>query len=202
MKIIQKKILVGTKIIELSDEKVRLAFKSLTNRNEEYINLFDLNSQYDKYRHRPYKFLIVGILLSIPGVPFFIESITAWDLVPLFVSSIFLLPGLGCIVAYVYQQSDNIIFRYRHNDSVAFNIWNNKPNKKELEQFLEEFSKKIEKTKFHPETSSEQKIEAYKNAIEFLFHEEIITEAEAKKIFIKAKNKALDIKQGEIVRIK
>jgi len=186
----QKKFMFGQKKIEILDKgRVRVTHSSFRSKNEEVFNLFDLDNETDRYLNRPISYLIVGGLLCIPSIPFFIDFAKNPDHVPLFMTLIFLIPAIICIQQYYYKVIDIIVYRFHNNGNAAITLWNHLPSDKDVNSFIETLSSEIKSLRLNPKLDNSQKLEIYKSNLEFLADEKVITENEAISIYKRTKKK-------------
>lgn len=199
----QKKLMQGQKRVEILEQgRVRVICSSMKGKNEEFFNLFDLDYQSDKYFHRPLKFLILAIIFAVISTPFLVEAVKGLDLAPLYVGLIFLVPAIVFIQQYFYQMTDLVVYRFHNNGNVAIALWNHLPNDKELNDFLETFSKEIKDARIRPGLDNAKKLEIYKNNLEFLLDEGVITEEEAVSIYERNKERLLESEKAKLFSIK
>jgi len=202
-KIEQKKFLQGRKKVEiLENGKVRVTHSSLTGKNAEIFNLFDIDHQFDQYFHRPLKFLLMAAIFSAPSIPFLVETIKNRDLEPFYMSLIFLVPSLICIQQYFYNITDLVVYRFQGNGNAAITLWNGLPNERELSEFTTTLTEEIKSLRIRPDLDNAKKLEIYKNNLEFLLEEKVITQEEAISIYERSKKKLLSNKKAKLFSIR
>ena len=183
-KLEQKKLLKGTMGFEIvEDGRIKVRRSSITRTNEEFFKLFELDHKCDKYRDRPVKFIVLALLVASPAIVFIIDMMETMDIVSFYFSLVFLVPALGFLAAYFLNKTDVVVYRHRNNSKAAFTLWNNTPNSSELNQFTNFLSRKIQDSRIDPDASKEQRLDIYKDALEFLLVEDVLTEEEAETAF-------------------
>lgn len=201
-KLEQKKLLKGTMEFEIvEDGRLKVCRSSITRTNEEFFKLFELDHKCDKYRDRPVKFIVLALLVASPAFVFLIDMIQTLDIVSFYFSLVFLVPALGFLLAYFVNKTDIVVYRYRTNSNTAFTLWNDTPNRTVLNQFINLLSKKIEGSRIDPDSSKEQKLEIYKDALEFLLVEDVLTEEEAEKAFNRTRDNLSRTRTAKIFSI-
>ena len=198
----QKKFMQGRKKVEILDQgRVRVTHSSMKGKNEEVFNLFDIDHQSDKYFRRPLKLLVMAAIFAVPSIPFLIEALKNLDLVPFYVALIFLAPALICIQQYFYKITDLVVYRFQGNGNVAITLWNRLPNEKELGEFTTALSTEIKSLRIRPDLDNLKKLEIYKNNLEFLLEEGVITQEEAVSIYERNKERLLGNKKAKLFSI-
>ena len=198
----QKKFMQGRKKVELLENgKVKVTQSSIKGMNEEVFSLFDLDEESDKYFHRPLILLGLSAFFLIGVVRFFIESAINLDPKSLNAGLIFLVPALICIQQYFYKITDVVVYRFRNNGNPALTLWNNKPNSKELSEFQSMLSTEIKSLKIRPELDNSKKLEIYKESLEFLLDQGVITQGEAEAIYDRNKDRLLNNEKAKLFSI-
>lgn len=198
----QKKFMKGRKEVEILDQgRVRVTHSSMKGRNEEVFNLFDLNHQTDKYFHRPLKLLVMAAVFASLSAPFLIEAVKNLDVEPLYIGGFFVLPCIVCIQQYFYKVTDLVVYRFYNNGNAAITLWNSQPNKEDFEKFVETLSTEIKSIRIRPDLDNAKKLEIYKNNLEFLLEEGVITQDEAISIYERNKERLLTNKKAKLVPI-
>ncbi|NVJ49635.1 MAG: hypothetical protein HWE11_04565 [Gammaproteobacteria bacterium] len=186
----QKKFGQGKiEIEQLGGGKIRYFSSVIGNRREEIISLFDLDSKYQIYFKRHYRYLVVGIVFVLFGFPFLFSPIINNDIAPNLVSLIFIIPGFYCFWMFYIKTINYLFFRSRANGAAVITLFVNVPSQEKFREFIDCFVEEIEKIRVNPEANSSQKLEVYKNALEFLIFEEVLTEEEGLNIFERTKKK-------------
>jgi hypothetical protein len=198
----QKKFMQGRKKVEILEQgRVRVTHSSMKGKNEEVFNLFDLDYQSDKYFHRPLKFLVMAVIFSVPSIPFLVEALKNLDLVPFYVSLIFLVPALICIQQYFYKITDLVVYRFHGNGNAAITLWSRLPNERELSEFLTTLTAEIRNLRIRPDLDNAKKLEIYKNNLEFLLEEGVINQDEAISIYERNKERLLGNEKAKLFSI-
>ena len=201
-KLEQKKLLKGAMEFEIvEDGRLKVCRSSITRTNEEFFKLFELDHKCDKYRDRPVKFIVMALLVASPAIVFIIDMIETMDIVSLYFSLVFLVPALGFLTAYFLNKTDVVVYRYRNNSNTAFTLWNNTPNSSDLNKFTNILSKQIENSRIDPDASKEQKLEIYKDALEFLLVEDVLTDEEAETAFNRTRDNLSKTRTAKIFSI-
>ena len=186
----QKRFGRGSQTLDISDKSnIKITYSSLTNKSEEIYNLFDIDENHERYLVRPIKWLVLAAIFFAISYPFVSDYFEYKDVGFLGLMLVFVVPGIICIQQYFQKHSDLIVFRYRSNGEVAFYLWNNNPSEEKLKEFLSGLSTLIKSIKINPKATDEQKLSLYKEYLQILLSEDVITEDEAIQIYERTSKK-------------
>lgn len=201
--LVQSKFMQGKRLIEILEEgKVRVTHSTATEKTEEVLDLFNIAPEPDRYFYRPVKFLVVAVLFLSPTIFFLAEAIRNSDTSLLVLSALFVVPAAISVQQYFHGITDLLVYRFRTNGTAAIKLWNELPDADTFSSFQYELVKSIKSLRVHPELDGLQKLKIYKNSIEFLLDEGVISAKEATMIFDRNKERLLGKTKAKLVSIR
>ncbi|MFI2812853.1 hypothetical protein [Microbulbifer sp. YPW16] len=202
-KIRQRKFLQGSREVEILDKsRVRVKYRTLRASKEETFNLFDLDTKYDRYMQRPYRYLVLSVILFALGIFILAKDTTPNDLTGEYIALFSVLfPASMFLAAFFYKTVNLVIVKNRHNGAPAIILWQNSPSREACENFLESLETEIDKLKLNPEASPEQKILACKQALELLLSTDALSGEEANEIFDRVKKSFSTKKKAQLYTV-
>jgi len=182
--LVQRKAYKGRNVVELiGNNRLRVIRESITGRNEQVLSLFDLHPESEKHMHRPVKFLAAAVLSVLLAFAFLLNLTPYAGEMALALTAAFCIGAVFFILQYLDKSTDVTLFRYRSNGEVALTFWNGLPDQAALSAFVEGLSSVIRSIRINPELSPAKKLEIYRNSLEFLVSESVMTKDEAVDIF-------------------
>ena len=189
----QKRFPFGTRELTLEGHKtLTINELSLFRRDQTSIPLELLQSSPARSRTFSLKWLLNTIVLIILSLIVY-QFAEKYLIPPLHIITLFLV----CFSVYAaYQFFENttnlVIYRNAYTNEHYLYLWNNSPNKKEFQHFLEILNQRIDGFETAKAKSPAEKIELYSQHLAFLHKEKIIDNKELSRLSRKIYNRALE----------
>lgn len=185
---------------EIIDKEILVTNQTLTHGETNKYPLFDLSENTIREFRREWAWLIIATFCLLPSFAFIHDAISLRVLYPLIAATGLFLLALVFVFIFYRKSYDKIIFKRWQNDTGAFVIWNNKPNKELFAAFVDQLLLEIKQTKINPKLSDEERLSLYKDQLQFLVDETVISKNEAIEI-LERKRRVLAKASSNIVGI-
>ncbi len=199
----QQRFVRGKLAVSLMEKgRLQLIINSVFERKHEVYNLFDLSEKFDREYRFPMKWAISSTLSLVVAAGFAFGGIHLPFIGALFASGLCFSVSVASLVKFFHQRVEHVYIRNRRTGEVAFTLWVDPNDHDSLDSFLISLTEEIHGARVHPDATNETRLEAYKDALEFLLNEQVLSGEEAKGLYDRTKSRMTEKVPAKLYAIK
>ena len=190
MHILQRLLFQGSKEI-IIDENGRVKIKHFLFGSEKSnsFTLRELDSEFEQYSNKAYKPLFYFTILLIVTLRLVYEGVFSESGNEIWLAVIFVPFLLSSGYYYLKGKAKLIVIKKRFTGELAFTVWKNTPSESECERFINTLKSKIDDVHNPKPKKFNDKLNEYKSCLEFLIHDDVISQDEGNMIYTRYKEK-------------
>ena len=120
------------------------------------------------------------------------------DLEMLSIAGVFLLVSIACGIYYNLRSADLLLFRHHDSGKLLFSLWANQPGRKIVKEFVNHVFDCASAARRTPRLSDEQRLSVYRDYLQYLHNEAVLTYEEASGIYQRARLQLVAKRRAQI----
>lgn len=198
-KLIQRRFFDGSRECWLVDqERVRIRTRHWGSSEEVEFPLSVVRDSYDRLQQRPLLWLLLAIFLAGAGAYGLYSGVLIKDPDLITAACCFLAASIGCGVYYNIRSADLLLFRHHDTGKLLFSLWSNQPGNKVVKDFVNHLFDCASAARRTPRMSDEQRLSVYRDYLQYLHNEAVLTYEEASGIYQRARLQLVAKRRAQI----